>query len=93
MVKAASERARVVAEEQAKEKVESEKRKREAFASASADSSPSSPADALAASLLGEEGRPLGPVSGASSTDDSIVTLLEARQKNAGTDQAGGTNP
>jgi hypothetical protein len=91
MVKAASEKARVVAEDQAREKAEAEKRKREQAAAGGEETS--TPAEAHAANILGEEGRPLASASASATADDSIVSMLEDRNKNApGSDQAGG-NP
>lgn len=96
MAKACSEKAKVVAEEQAKEKAEAERRKREAEAAGVALVG-SSPADRQAAAVLGEilpEPAPGEEAAPAASTggDSSIVSLLEERQKSTDEVQTQGTS-
>lgn len=93
MVKACSDRAKVVAEEQAREKEENERRKREAEAAGVALVS-SSPADRQAAAVLGEilPELPAGEAAAqpADDGDSSIVAMLEERQKSASDGSATG---
>lgn len=96
MSKACSEKAKVVAEEQAREKADAERRKREAEAAGVALVS-SSPADRQAAAVLGEILPELAPgeeAAPAASTggDSSIVSLLEERQKSTDEVQTQGTS-
>ncbi|MCE9591049.1 MAG: transcription termination factor NusA [Planctomycetes bacterium] len=88
MLKICSDKAKIVAEEQAREKEENERRKREALAAGVAVVG-AAPGDRQAAAVLGEV-LPADPVPGeagavaaSSGGDSSIISMLEERQKTA----------